>query len=186
MHNYITNRTYFLDTAGPIMLASAAYRLSAMDLTSVYVPYAERTYVRGVCPSPPCALVADLPRPFEQNFTAVSPLVALEPTRPTDAFIRLPFSQNYLNSDAGSDGWVVPVVDPYNWYGSGSKSPEAQTFVYIMETARREWVIQGSRNESGVASPGDDGTSGAGLGFDLGLGKMTGAVLLAALGLAVF
>jgi hypothetical protein len=61
MHNYITNRTYFLDTAGPIMLASAAYRLSAMDLTSVYVPYAERTYVRGGCPSPPCALVADLP-----------------------------------------------------------------------------------------------------------------------------
>jgi hypothetical protein len=110
MHNYILNQSYFPDAAGPIMLAGAAYRLSAMDLTSVYVPYAERTY---------------------NNVST------------------------YLNSAAGSDGWVAPVVNPYDWYSAGAKSPEAQSFVLIMEAARRDWVANGSRNETGQAGPGE-------------------------------
>lgn len=110
MHNYILNQSSFPDAAGPIMLAGAAYRLSAMDLTSAYVPYAERTY---------------------NNVST------------------------YLNSAAGSDGWVAPVVNPYDWSAPGSKSPEAQSFVLIMEAARRDWVANGSQNETGQAGPGE-------------------------------
>lgn len=111
MHNYVLNRTNFIDAAGPIMLAGVAYRLSAMNLTSVYVPYAERTY---------------------GNLTA------------------------YLGSDDGADGWVTPVVNPYDWLAPGKESPEAQSFVLIMEAARRDWVAEGSRNETGTPGSAED------------------------------
>ena len=42
------------------------------------------------------------------------------------------------------NGWLEPVVNPYNYTLLGSDSPEAQAFVVLMQAAWRDWVSTGS------------------------------------------
>jgi hypothetical protein len=41
------------------------------------------------------------------------------------------------------DGWLSPVVNPVLFGESGSKSPEAQAFVLMMQAGYRDWAQAG-------------------------------------------
>lgn len=41
------------------------------------------------------------------------------------------------------DGWLSPVVDPSSFGQSGSKSPEAQAFVLMMQAGYQDWAQAG-------------------------------------------
>ncbi|KZP00223.1 Six-hairpin glycosidase [Calocera viscosa TUFC12733] len=53
----------------------------------------------------------------------------------------------------GSDGWLSPVVDPYNYPNLGSQSPESEAFVLLLQAAYRDWGILGAPGQSGSAPP---------------------------------
>lgn len=42
-----------------------------------------------------------------------------------------------------ADGWLTPVVDPSSFGQSGSKSPEAQAFVLMMQASYLDWARAG-------------------------------------------
>jgi len=42
-----------------------------------------------------------------------------------------------------TDGWLSPVVNPLSSGESGSKSPEAQAFVLMMQAGYRDWAQNG-------------------------------------------
>jgi hypothetical protein len=46
------------------------------------------------------------------------------------------------------DGWLTPVVDPSLFGQSGSKSPEAQAFVLMMEASYQDWAQAGYKGTS--------------------------------------
>jgi hypothetical protein len=54
-------------------------------------------------------------------------------------------------SHFGSNGWLTPVVDPYNVGVEGSESPEAQAFVVMMQAAYSDWVQDGSKGASAAS-----------------------------------
>jgi hypothetical protein len=52
-----------------------------------------------------------------------------------------------------SEGWLKPVVNPYDFSNQGSNSPEGQAFVVEMHAAWRDWVVlDGSKGENGASS----------------------------------
>lgn len=50
-----------------------------------------------------------------------------------------------------SNGWLTPVVDPYNFGTQGSQSPEGQAFVILMQYAWTDWVNDGSKGANNGA-----------------------------------
>lgn len=42
-----------------------------------------------------------------------------------------------------ADGWLLPVVDPTSFGQQGSKSPEAEAFVLMMQSGYRDWAQAG-------------------------------------------
>jgi len=42
-----------------------------------------------------------------------------------------------------ADGWLSPVANPLSFGESGSKSPEAQAFVLMMQAGYRDWAQNG-------------------------------------------
>ena len=44
-----------------------------------------------------------------------------------------------------SDGWLTPVVDPYDFSDQGQTSPEGQAFILAMHAAWRDWVQERSQ-----------------------------------------
>jgi hypothetical protein len=44
-----------------------------------------------------------------------------------------------------SNGWLTPVVNPYNTGVQGTQSPEGQAFVVMMQAAWNDWVTDGSK-----------------------------------------
>ena len=44
MHDYLDDKTSFPDASCTALLAATAYRLSSLDLSSTWVPYAEKAY----------------------------------------------------------------------------------------------------------------------------------------------
>lgn len=46
------------------------------------------------------------------------------------------------------DGWLTPVVDPSSFGEVGSKSPEAQAFVLMMQAGYRDWAQAGYKGVS--------------------------------------
>ena len=53
-----------------------------------------------------------------------------------------------------ADGWLAPVVDPSSFGDSGSKSPEAQAFVLMMQASYQDWAQAGYKgvNNASVRS----------------------------------
>jgi len=47
-------------------------------------------------------------------------------------------ARQWVSSDLGGDGWLKNVVNPYNFGEKGSRSPEGQAFVLMMEAAYRD------------------------------------------------
>jgi hypothetical protein len=68
----------------------------------------------------------------------------------------------------GGNGWLSPVVDPYNFPKQGSHSAEAQAFVVSMYAGYRAWQVadgssaEGSSAESPSASSASHAGAGAG------------------------
>ncbi|KAG8949857.1 hypothetical protein FRC04_008160 [Tulasnella sp. 424] len=56
-----------------------------------------------------------------------------------------------------NDGWLDQVVDPYAWGNQGSQSPEAQSFVLLMEAAWRGWRSYLDSTTSSSSSSSQDG-----------------------------
>lgn len=48
-----------------------------------------------------------------------------------------------------TDGWLTPVVDPYQYGQEGTNSPEGEAFVLEMTAAYRDWVAAGSKVANG-------------------------------------
>ena len=44
-----------------------------------------------------------------------------------------------------SDGWLTPVVDPYDFSDQGQTSPEGQAFILAMQAAWRDWAMERSQ-----------------------------------------
>ncbi|KZT60763.1 hypothetical protein CALCODRAFT_522895 [Calocera cornea HHB12733] len=53
----------------------------------------------------------------------------------------------------GSDGWLSPVVDPYQYPDPGSQSPESEAFVLLLQAAYRDWGMLGTPGQTGSAPP---------------------------------
>ena len=47
-----------------------------------------------------------------------------------------------------ADGWLTPVVNPVSIGESGSKSPEAEAFVLMMQASYRDWAQAGYKGTS--------------------------------------
>lgn len=52
-----------------------------------------------------------------------------------------------MKNNLGTDGWLNNVVDPYAWNVAGQQSPEAQSFVLLMEAAWRDWFTYVQQQE---------------------------------------
>lgn len=50
-----------------------------------------------------------------------------------------------------ADGWLSPVVNPSSFGESGSKSPEAQAFVLMMQASYQDWAQAGYKGVSAGA-----------------------------------
>ena len=50
-----------------------------------------------------------------------------------------------------TDGWLSPVVNPVSFGEVGSKSPEAQAFVLMMQAGYRDWAQAGYNGVNGGA-----------------------------------
>ncbi|KAF7985410.1 hypothetical protein HWV62_5115 [Athelia sp. TMB] len=50
------------------------------------------------------------------------------------------------------DGWLTPVVDPYEYQYQGNESPEAQAFVMLMQAAYRDWVAAVAEGQNATAT----------------------------------
>lgn len=48
-------------------------------------------------------------------------------------------ARKLIHDSIDKDGWLVNVVNPYDWHQAGQHSPEGQAFVLMMEAAYREW-----------------------------------------------
>jgi hypothetical protein len=50
------------------------------------------------------------------------------------------------------NGWLTPVVNPYDVGSQGSQSPEAQAFVLELQAAWKEWSAAGVKSGNGASS----------------------------------
>ena len=73
-----------------------------------------------------------------------------------------------------ADGWLSPVVNPVSFGESGSKSPEAQAFVLMMQAGYRDWAQAGYKG----ANTGARSTAPLSLATSLGVGVALALVLL--------
>ncbi|EJU06613.1 Six-hairpin glycosidase [Dacryopinax primogenitus] len=77
-------------------------------------------------------------------------------------------AQTLINSAGlSTDGWLQPVVDPYDYPLRGTKSPEGQAFVLLLQAAYSEWSAQGEQGESAARAV--VGSGGVGWGNVVGL-----------------
>lgn len=72
------------------------------------------------------------------------------------------------------DGWLLPVVNPVSFGESGSKSPEAQAFVLMMQASYRDWAQAGHKG----ANTGARGAAPLSLATSFGVGVALMLVLL--------
>jgi len=138
-HNYVDQRSTFLDAASTAAIAAATYHLAVLSdgkgLSGDRLNDAQR------------------------------------------AMHELSFERHI-----DGDGWLSPVVDPYNFQKEGSHSAEAQAFVVSMHAGYREW----QRAEAGAEEPdaeglGDEGLGAQGLGASSASHAGVSAGLVAAL-----
>jgi hypothetical protein len=65
-----------------------------------------------------------------------------------DVYHNIPYAEKsrkaISSSNIQGDGWLTPVVDPYNVGREGERSPEGQAFVLMMNSAYEEWKEAGS------------------------------------------
>lgn len=85
------------------------------------------------------------------NIPAVETFRSILINNTASTSITLPSSSN---NTVGIDknGWLTPVVDPLSFAVLGSRSPEGQSFVLLMEAARSDWADKGSKGQKGGTS----------------------------------
>ncbi|KAG9049183.1 hypothetical protein FS837_011002 [Tulasnella sp. UAMH 9824] len=134
--NYATDPTTFSDSASTALLASVTFRLAALP-----------SYLRG----PPANATVDPtlnPHPMIDMATLPT-LTPLKPESLQAAHLARDCIKRRLNT---TDGWLAQVVDPYSFskQQADGKSPEAESFVLMMEAAWRGWkdyILQEANNE---------------------------------------
>jgi hypothetical protein len=114
----------FYDASSTALLASTVYRISLLWSYHHNLPLAERCRETLFSSSDPSSSTSSL------NFST-----ALE------------------NMDHFTpDGYLSPVVDPHSYGFQGNVSAEGQAFVIELQSAWRDWVLDGAKGANG-ASP---------------------------------
>lgn len=85
----------------------------------------------------------------------------------------LPQAMTYLSSLAAgnvstgasidSSGWLQPVVDPLTFNKQGTKSPESQSFVLLLDAAHKDWVSDGSKGVNAAVRPSSNAMAAMGV-----------------------
>ena len=58
---------------------------------------------------------------------------------------------NSSSSHIDDQGWLLPVTNPLSFGTLGSRSPEAQSFVLLLNAAYQDWDQGGRKGSSGAA-----------------------------------
>lgn len=85
-----------------------------------------------------------------------------------------PSSINNHTVGINSAGWLNPVVNPTSFSDLGTESPEGQSFVLMLEAARKDWQSAGSKGQNG-----GNGAAGRRVGGTSVVGIVGAALVLA-------
>lgn len=156
--------TNFYDASSTALMASTVYRLSLIRNIHTYLPLAEKSRKALSAPSsssssntvgaaidsttssislstaPPTSIASNL---TVSGMTQTSS--ASSSTSPAPSSSSIPDSLQHFTTD----GWLTPVVDPYQINFQGTYSPEGEAFVLEMTAAWRDWVAAGSQGANG-------------------------------------
>lgn len=58
---------------------------------------------------------------------------------------------NSSSSHIDDQGWLLPVANPLSFGTLGSRSPEAQSFVLLLNAAYQDWAQGGRKGSAGAA-----------------------------------
>ncbi|KAF9220660.1 hypothetical protein BS17DRAFT_713741 [Gyrodon lividus] len=131
-HNYADDSTTFLDASSTALLASTVYRLSLLWGVHTYLPLAELSR-------------KSLSALAGANINISISVTAKPSTTTTSSSLSTSLPMLHFTSD----GWLIPVVNPYAYPDQGQDSPEGQAFVISMQAAWRDWVADGSKGGNG-------------------------------------
>ena len=124
-----------MDASSTALLASTVYRLSLLWGVDKHVLTAEL-----------CRRALSAPTGTTVNISMALVSSVSEPT-PTSSS---PPPSSTASGTPGmlhftSDGWLTPVVDPYDFSDQGQTSPEGQAFILAMQAAWRDWAMERSQ-----------------------------------------
>lgn len=142
--------TNFYDASSTAIMASTVYRLALMSNVHTYLPLAEKS--RMALSSLSSSFSSGIPPAATATNSTVSgeTLTASAPsstsTAPTPS--TTPDSPGHLHHFT-ANGWLTPVVNPYQYSEQGTSSPEGEAFVLEMTAAWRDWVAAGSPGANG-------------------------------------
>ena len=121
----------------------------------------------GTAPPPGCTTIS--PNTTTVTYTQSTPsnTAPLSTPMPDSAGTLQHFTHN---------GWLTPVVNPYNYTQQGNDSPEAQAFVILMQAGWRDWVSMGSIGQVDASTNKNAGTRLAPL-FVTGVGAVLGLLV---------
>ena len=162
--NYADDSASFDEASGTALLASTVYRLALLAGVHTHLPLAEQCRAALSAPanstsspssassssasssSSPPASVSASPSPSSHNSTSTSTPTSTAPISSATA----PASSSSSLVHFTADGWLQPVVNPYNVGAQGEHSPEGQAFVVEMYAAWRDWTALGSPGKNGA------------------------------------
>lgn len=146
-HNYADNSSTFTDASSTALLASTVYRLSLVWGVHKHIPIAEL-----------CRKALSAPAGSAVDISSTGTATVSVPSSATTSTASAPSASSTATGTPGllhftSDGWLTPVVDPYNYAYQGQQSPESEAFVIAMQAAWRDWVADGAPGANGAVSP---------------------------------
>ncbi|KAI1793356.1 glycosyl hydrolase family 88-domain-containing protein [Ganoderma leucocontextum] len=136
--NYADDAASFEDGSGTALIASTVYRLALLAGVHTHLPLAEQSRASLSAPNSTSSSSSSSSASSSSQ-TSTAPISTA--TAPTGSLAHFT-----------SDGWLQPVVDPYNVGVQGEHSPEGQAFVVEMYAAWRDWAALGSPGKNGAAA----------------------------------
>ncbi|TBU36627.1 glycosyl hydrolase family 88-domain-containing protein [Dichomitus squalens] len=149
--NYADDSTSFDDASGTAILASTVYRLALLSGVHTNVPNAEKSRIALFAPSassPSSSSSSSLSSSSSSPSSSHASSGTSSSTAPSSSATS-PSLAHFT-----SDGWLTPVVNPYNVGAQGEHSPEGEAFVLEMYAAWRDWAAVGSPGQNGAAAQG--------------------------------
>ena len=124
-----------MDASSTALLASTVYRLSLLWGVHRHLPAAE--FSRRAL-SAPTGFTVDISMALVSSGFEPTPMSSSPP--PSSTASGTPGMLHFT-----SDGWLTPVVDPYDFSDQGQTSPEGQAFILTLHAAWRDWVQERSQ-----------------------------------------